>query len=129
RRRWSGPDLPRSATPRRRRHRQRAVRRRGRGSVTWVAERSRLAVQGLHVHYDNVVALDGVNLTVEAGRICALIGMNGSGKSTLFKAIMGLVRPLRGQVTVHGSIGYVPQSEDVDWDFPVRVADVVLMGR
>lgn len=90
---------------------------------------ARLDVRDLHVRYGDVVALDGVDLAVTSGRICALIGMNGSGKSTLFKAVMGLVRPARGRVVVDGAVGYLPQSEDVDWAFPVQVADVVLMGR
>src|SRR5690606_21312959 len=72
-------------------------------------------------------------------RVTGLIGMNGSGKSTLFKSIIGLVRPAAGQVRLEGAdpasarrrglIGYVPQSEDVDWTFPVSVRDVVRMGR
>lgn len=86
-------------------------------------------ISGLHVRYGGVVALDGVDLTVHAGRVCALIGMNGSGKSTLFKAVMGLVAPARGTVRITGTAGYVPQQEAVDWTFPVRVSDVVLMGR
>jgi manganese/iron transport system ATP-binding protein len=71
--------------------------------------------------------------------ICALVGMNGSGKSTLFKAIMGIIRPIKGQVKIAGEsvekarkaklIAYVPQSEDVDWSFPVSVWDVAMMGR
>ena len=96
--------------------------------MTIVAD-SRIDVRDLQVRYDDGVALDGGELRVGPGRICALIGMNGSGKSTLFKAIMGLLRPVRGQVMVDGAVGYVPQSEDVDWAFPVRVVDVVLMGR
>ena len=65
--------------------------------------------------------------------------MNGSGKSTLFKTIMGMVKPDSGTVLINGSrpprharqagIGYVPQSEDVDWAFPLSVRDVVMMGR
>lgn len=88
-----------------------------------------LEVRDLHVRYGQVVALNGVDLAVSGGRVCALVGMNGSGKSTLFKAVMGLVTPVRGRVVVDGSAGYMPQSEDVDWTFPVRVSDVVLMGR
>ena len=72
-------------------------------------------------------------------RICALVGVNGSGKSTIFKAIMGFVRPSAGEVRLCGRpvaealkrniVAYVPQSEEVDWNFPVLVEDVVMMGR
>ncbi|WP_307364528.1 metal ABC transporter ATP-binding protein [Microbacterium murale] len=98
-----------------------------------------IEVRGATVRYGEVLALDDVSLTVEAGRVTGLIGMNGSGKSTLFKTIIGLVRPTAGQVRLQGAdptsarrrglIGYVPQSEDVDWTFPVSVRDVVMMGR
>ncbi|WP_077490930.1 metal ABC transporter ATP-binding protein [Sinomonas mesophila] len=96
-------------------------------------------VADVTVHYGDVLALNNASLSLESGRICGLIGMNGSGKSTLFKTIMGIVRPDRGRVRVHGGspaearrrgvVGYVPQSEGVDWDFPVSVRDVVMMGR
>jgi manganese transport system ATP-binding protein len=98
-----------------------------------------IAVDGLSVRYGDVVALDDVHLDLQPGRVCALIGMNGSGKSTLLKAIVGLVRPTHGAVLVdgevpaaarrRGTLAYVPQSEDVDWRFPVSVRDVVMMGR
>lgn len=98
-----------------------------------------LEVTGLSVNYGEVTALDDVSIRVESGRVCALIGMNGSGKSTLFKAIMGLVRPSAGRTTIQGSspaiarrrgiVGYVPQSEEIDWSFPLSVRDVVMMGR
>ena len=98
-----------------------------------------ISVHDLTVHYGEVRALDRVTLDVQPGRVCALIGMNGSGKSTLFKAIMGLVRPDSGAVRVNGetpatarrsgAVGYVPQSEDVDWTFPLSVRDVVMTGR
>lgn len=96
-------------------------------------------VERLAVRYGEVTALEGVDLRVEAGRVTGLIGMNGSGTSTLFKAILGMVRAERGRVRIDGAdpaaarrrglIGYVPQSEDVDWAFPVSVRDVVMMGR
>lgn len=96
-------------------------------------------VERLAVRYGEVTALEGVDLRVEAGRVTGLIGMNGSGKSTLFKAILGMVRAEWGRVRIDGAdpaaarrrglIGYVPQSEDVDWAFPVSVRDVVMMGR
>lgn len=101
--------------------------------------RPALQVTGLGVRYREVVALDGATFAVEPGRICGLIGMNGSGKSTLFKAIMGIVRPSAGSILIDGlppararrlgRVGYVPQEEDVDQDFPVSVRDVVMMGR
>ncbi|MGP9616200.1 metal ABC transporter ATP-binding protein [Arthrobacter sp. AOP36-A1-22] len=91
------------------------------------------------VHYGDVLALDHASVSLQPGRICGLVGMNGSGKSTLFKTIMGSVTPDQGTVKINGgapaaarkagTIGYVPQSEEVDWAFPVSVRDVVMMGR
>ena len=98
-----------------------------------------ILVDKVTVHYGEVLALDGASLSLEPARICGLVGMNGSGKSTLFKAIMGMVKPDSGRVLINGQppvktrkeagIGYVPQSEDVDWAFPLSVRDVVMMGR
>lgn len=98
-----------------------------------------ISVIDVTVHYGDVLALDRASLVLQPGRVCGLVGMNGSGKSTLFKTIIGIVQPDRGTVTVHGgtpaqarrsgSVGYVPQSEEVDWTFPVSVRDVVMMGR
>ncbi|WP_171246252.1 ATP-binding cassette domain-containing protein [Isoptericola sediminis] len=91
------------------------------------------------VRYGDVLALDGVTLRVGAGTVCGLVGMNGSGKSTLFKALMGMVDVTHGGVRVaghtpararrQGLVGYVPQTEAVDWGFPVSVHDVVMTGR
>lgn len=99
-----------------------------------------LCVDQVTVAYNNGhVALHNASFTLGQGTICALVGVNGSGKSTLFKAIMGFVKPARGSVAIAGQsvrkahkksiVAYVPQSEDVDWSFPVTVRDVVLMGR
>ncbi|MDZ7914130.1 MAG: metal ABC transporter ATP-binding protein [Rhodococcus sp. (in: high G+C Gram-positive bacteria)] len=98
-----------------------------------------IRVENVSVHYGEVHALDHVDLTLNSGSVCGLIGMNGSGKSTLFKVIMGMIKPDNGSVTIagldaaaarkSGRIGYVPQSEDVDWTFPISVRDVVMMGR
>ena len=98
-----------------------------------------IKVDAVTVHYGPVLALDRATLSLDKGRICGLVGMNGSGKSTLLKAIMGLVKPDAGTVTIagetptmarrNGAISYVPQSEDVDWQFPLSVQDVVMMGR
>ncbi|GAA2356767.1 metal ABC transporter ATP-binding protein [Saccharopolyspora halophila] len=100
---------------------------------------SAVAAHRLTVRYGETVALDDVSVDIAEGRICGLLGMNGSGKSTLFKSLMGLIRPDAGEVRVldgtqrrarrAGLIAYVPQSEAVDANFPVTVADVVMMGR
>ncbi len=84
-------------------------------------------------------ALSDASFEIPAGTITALVGVNGAGKSTLFKAIMGVVPAARGEISVMGMsvkaalaknmVAYVPQSEDVDWSFPVLVEDVVMMGR
>ncbi|WP_430867325.1 metal ABC transporter ATP-binding protein [Demequina aurantiaca] len=98
-----------------------------------------ISVADVTVKYGDVLALDGVSLNVAPGGITGLIGMNGAGKSTLFKAITGMVKPVKGRVLIDGedpavarksgSLSYVPQSEAVDWAFPVSVRDVVMMGR
>lgn len=99
-----------------------------------------LDVEGVSVVYPNGhQALSDASFHLGAGTICALVGVNGSGKSTLFKSIMGFVNPTAGHVRINGMpvkeslkkhlVAYVPQSEDVDWQFPVSVWDVVMMGR
>ncbi|PSH63422.1 manganese/iron transporter ATP-binding protein [Phyllobacterium brassicacearum] len=101
---------------------------------------SGLAVRGATVTYRNGhTALRDVTFQIPTGTITALVGVNGSGKSTLFKAIMGFVRLAKGEISILGQpvdvalkknlVAYVPQSEDVDWNFPVLVEDVVMMGR
>lgn len=98
-----------------------------------------IQVENVTVDYHGKVALHGATLSLREGSIAGLVGMNGSGKSTLFKAIMGFVKPATGRVLINGLpiraaqkrglVAYVPQSEEVDWNFPVSVADVVMMGR
>ncbi len=100
---------------------------------------SAIIANGVRVTYGETVALDGLELNVEAGLVHGLIGMNGSGKSTLFKALMGLVRVDAGEIRLFGEapersrragrVAYAPQNEDVDWTFPISVEDVVTMGR
>jgi manganese/zinc/iron transport system ATP- binding protein len=97
---------------------------------------SPLAIRGLTVSYGAKPAVFSVDVTVEAHSMTAIIGPNGAGKSTLLKAALGIVPRLSGTVTTHGrplnearsEIAYVPQRASVDWDFPTRVIDVVLMG-
>ena len=99
-----------------------------------------LDVRDITVAYRNgTTAMSHASFRVPRGSIAALVGVNGSGKSTLFKAIMGFVPLARGSVEILGKPGrealkdnlvaYVPQSEEVDWNFPVLVEDVVMMGR
>ena len=99
-----------------------------------------ITVNNLSVIYKNAkLALYNASCTVEPGTITALVGPNGSGKSTLFKSIMGFLKPAQGQIQVGGLpvqkaqkkqlMAYVPQSDEVDWNFPVSVYDVVMMGR
>ncbi len=99
-----------------------------------------ISVNNLSVTYNNAkLALYNASCTVEPGTITALVGPNGSGKSTLFKSIMGFLKPTQGQIQVGGLpvqkaqkkqlMAYVPQSDEVDWNFPVSVYDVVMMGR
>lgn len=98
-----------------------------------------LTIRDLHVSYGKVHALTGVDLAVRQGTIMAVVGMNGSGKSTLFNSIMGLVPTKSGEIRVCGTssydarraglIGYVPQNDGIDKDFPITVAEVVMMGR
>lgn len=96
-----------------------------------------LELHDLSVSYQKKPVLYGVDLTIPVGSLVGLIGPNGAGKSTLIKAVMGLLPLNGGWVKVFGEpfakakqrVGYVPQRESVDWDFPVNVMDVVLMGR
>jgi manganese/iron transport system ATP-binding protein len=100
----------------------------------------RLRVEGVSVAYPNgLLALRDASFHLDSGTICALVGVNGSGKSTLFKSIMGFINPTSGSVRINDLpvrailkkhlVAYVPQSEEVDWQFPVSVWDVAMMGR
>lgn len=99
-----------------------------------------ISLDDISVRYNNGhTALYDVSLHLQGGTTCALVGINGSGKSTLFKVLMGLIKPQKGYVklcdlTINQAlkknlVAYVPQSEEVDWQFPVSVLDVVMMGR
>lgn len=94
-------------------------------------------VRSLTVSYGQQPVLRSISFGVPAGQLVGIIGPNGAGKSTLLRAILGLIHLDSGTVTLHGEpikanrhrIAYVPQTEAVDWDFPVTVLDVVTMGR
>jgi ABC-type Mn2+/Zn2+ transport system ATPase subunit len=95
-----------------------------------------LDISNLVVRYDHVLALDNLNLKVTTGERLAVIGPNGAGKSTLFKVVAGVLPFSSGEVKIYGQvpgrhvcIAYIPQRSQVDWKFPVSVADVVMMGR
>jgi len=95
-----------------------------------------LDVKHVTVHYNGRLALDDITFHLHAGERIAVVGPNGAGKSTLFKVVSGVLPPTAGEVTISGSrprehvcIAYVPQRSQVDWNFPVSVGDVVMMGR
>jgi manganese/iron transport system ATP-binding protein len=95
-----------------------------------------LRASSLTVSYDSGFALEDVSFELKERERLAVVGPNGAGKSTLFKVISGVLAPTSGQVHVYGHdpeghicIAYVPQRSQVDWSFPVSVADVVMMGR
>lgn len=97
-------------------------------------------LQNVSVSYPNGhAAIEDISFKLNGGTICGLVGVNGAGKSTLFKSMMGFIKPRKGAISIMGKpvraalkeniIAYVPQTEDVDWNFPVLVEDVVMMGR
>ena len=95
-----------------------------------------LDVSHLTVRYNGRLALEDITFHLHEGERIAIVGPNGAGKSTLIKAVAGVLQPQSGEVNIYGSrpyghvcIGYIPQRSQVDWNFPVSVADVVMMGR
>lgn len=94
-------------------------------------------IHQLTVNYEKTSALWDINVSILKGSLVGVIGPNGAGKSTLLKALLGIVKPLSGNVRFFGKpfnkvnekIAYVPQKGSIDWDFPITVFDVVLMGR
>lgn len=95
-----------------------------------------LEVSHLSLRYENGQVLDDLSFQLNTGERVAVVGPNGAGKSTLFKVIVGVLNPTSGKVQIAGQgpgghicIAYVPQRSQVDWTFPVSVADVVMMGR
>jgi len=99
-----------------------------------------IEIQNINVFYKNGhEALHDASCQIPDGSITALLGVNGSGKTTLFRSIMGVLKINSGKITIDGQtpdiaiknnlISYVPQYDDIDWDFPILVKDVVMMGR
>ena len=87
--------------------------------------------------YGNTIALQNVSLTIRAGQFMAIVGPNGGGKTTLLRSILGMVPPSAGKILLRGKplsrsslqrIGYVPQLETIDWNFPITVEEVITMG-
>ena len=100
-------------------------------------ENPALEVHNLSVSYDKKPVLWNIDLTVPKGCLIGIIGPNGAGKSSLLKSVMGILNPSAGHIKIFGTsiskirdrISYVPQRETIDWNFPVSVKDVVMMGR
>ncbi len=96
-----------------------------------------LDVKQLTVSYHDTPVLWDISLEIPAGKLVAIVGPNGAGKSTFLKAILGLVEPISGKILILGEplknlknrLAYVPQRDSVDWDFPITVKELVLMGR
>ncbi len=93
--------------------------------------------EDVSIAYGDHVAVDGVTAALQPGTIVGLLGPNGAGKTTLLKALVGVLAPARGAIRLHGMapaeawhhVSYLPQHEQVNWEFPVSVLDVALMGR
>lgn len=107
-----------------------------RGHAPHLPDTPLLEVSHLSVYYDAIPALEDITFTLQAGEHMAVVGPNGAGKSTLFRVIAGVLPPTTGHVQVYGGvprrhicIAYLPQRSRVDWNFPVTVVDVVMMGR
>ena len=94
-------------------------------------------VKRLTVHYDKTPVLWEINFEIPSGKLVGVVGPNGAGKSTLLKTLLGIHKPISGEITFFDralwqmvkKIAYVPQRTSVDWNFPINVLDVVLMGR
>lgn len=96
-----------------------------------------LVIENLSASYDKTRVISNINLKIPKNNIVGIVGPNGAGKSTLIKSIMGLIPHYSGKIFIFGKpfkkalkqIGYMPQRENIDWNFPVSVFDVVMMGR
>lgn len=95
-----------------------------------------LSIENLTVSYDEHTALKNISIEIEPGKLVGIIGPNGAGKSTLMKAALGLIKKDKGNIEIFGKsvnqmrkkVAYVPQRNNIDWDFPINVLDTVLLG-
>ncbi len=105
-----------------------------------MTQKNGITIDQITVTYNNAhLALYDASCDVQPGQITGLVGPNGGGKSTLFKSIMGFIKPNQGRIHINGLnirtaqkrqlMAYVPQSDEVDWNFPINVYDAVMMGR
>lgn len=100
------------------------------------SSKTALEVQHLTVSYDRISVLWDISFSVPTGKLVAIIGPNGAGKSTFIKTILGLSKPISGQIQILGQnrkdlshqLAYIPQRETIDWDFPITVLELVLQG-
>jgi len=105
--------------------------------MTAANNNTHIKVEGLSVNYGTKRVLTNIHLDVHSGNVYGVIGPNGAGKSTLFKSILGIIDYNAGEIEVLGDeiddvrkqIAYVPQKDEVDWQFPATVKDIVMMGR
>lgn len=105
--------------------------------MTQSKDNSALFVENLSVHYGQTPALWDITLEIPEGKLVGIVGPNGAGKSTLLKSILQLIPVSSGHVRffghtlkkARGQVAYVPQKESVDWDFPITVQELILMGR
>ena len=102
-----------------------------------MAQKEIVNLENIRAGYNGVPAIENINLSISQGDFLAIIGPNGGGKTTLLKVILGLIKPSEGSILVlgkppqesRGQIGYVPQHNLFDRDFPISVWETVLMGR
>lgn len=93
-----------------------------------------IVINHLTVSYQDALVLEGLSLTIPQGIFLGVVGPNGAGKTTFLKSILGLLKPLAGSIKIFDeknnkkALSYVPQRTSVDWDFPIQVLDIVLMG-
>jgi manganese/zinc/iron transport system ATP- binding protein len=99
--------------------------------------KSALKIHQLTVNYEKTPVLWDISLEIPQGKLVAIVGPNGAGKSTLLRTALGMIKPISGSISFFGhplkkvrrKVAYIPQRESVDWDFPLTVYDLVLMGR